>query len=75
MHRHSTQAADPFAMLIDPQALLQAIEASPLLRNLNGRIYRPLDRPMIPKPAPADAAAFDAQVDVEDVAPESSYDA
>jgi len=40
---------DPFAMLIDPQAVLSAIEQSGRLGALNSRVCRPLDKPLIPK--------------------------
>ena len=40
---------DPFAMLIDPQAVLIAIEQSGRLGALNSRVCRPLDKPLIPK--------------------------
>lgn len=40
---------DPFAMLINPQAVLQAIEQSGHLGALNSRVCRPLDKPLIPK--------------------------
>jgi len=40
---------DPFAMLINPQAVLAAIEQSGRLGALNSRVCRPLDKPLIPK--------------------------
>ena len=40
---------DPFAMLINPQAVLTAIEQSGRLGALNSRVCRPLDKPLIPK--------------------------
>ncbi|HEU5296862.1 MAG TPA: hypothetical protein VFU71_18920 [Burkholderiaceae bacterium] len=40
---------DPFAMLINPQAVLAAIEQSGRLGTLNSRVCRPLDKPLIPK--------------------------
>jgi len=40
---------DPFAMLINPQAVLMAIEQSGRLGALNSRVCRPLDKPLIPK--------------------------
>ena len=38
------RAAGPFDMLIDPQPILDAVENSILLRSLNSRVCRPLDR-------------------------------
>ena len=37
-------AANPFALLTDPEAIFRAVEASPRLEGLNRRICRPLDR-------------------------------
>ena len=41
--------ADPFAMLVRPEAVLQAIEQSGRLGALASRVCRPLDKPLIPK--------------------------
>jgi hypothetical protein len=51
--------ANPFALMMDPQAVLDAVERSERLGRLERRICRPLDKPLIPK---ADAAN-DASVD------------
>jgi len=57
-------AANPFDMLINPQAILDAIERSTHLQSLERKICRPLDKPMPVKPAQgADVAAFDASID------------
>lgn len=59
----SSHAANPFGLLIDPAAILRALEGSQRLESLDRRICRPLDRTVTPK-ADGDAqAAFDAQVD------------
>ena len=50
--------ADPFAMLINPQAVLQAIEQSGRLGALASRVCRPLDKPLIPKRDSDDARGF-----------------
>jgi hypothetical protein len=66
----ATHASNPFEMLIDPQAILDAMEASGPLRELNRKICRPLDRqaPVGPKPA-EDGAAFGSGVLVDESAP------
>lgn len=51
--------ADPFAMLINPQAVLQAIEQSGRLGALASRVCRPLDKPLIPKRESDDPQGFD----------------
>jgi hypothetical protein len=48
-------AANPFALLMDPQAVFMAIEKSERLARLHSRVCRPLDKPMLPVVA-ADAA-------------------
>ena len=52
---------NPFAMMIDPQAVIAQIEHSERLERLSRRICRPLDKPLLGL-APEDtqgAAAFD----------------
>ncbi len=65
--RHSP-AADPFAMLMDPQAVIDAMQRSTRLDGLSRRICRPLDKPLIPKSVNAEMAAFDQEVDGEPTA-------
>ena len=55
----AASVADPFAMLINPQAVLQAIEQSGRLGALASRVCRPLDKPLIPKRDADDARPFD----------------
>ncbi|MDN3920638.1 hypothetical protein [Roseateles violae] len=45
----STQVNSPFAMLLDPEQVVRAIEHSERLNRLHSRVYRPLDKPIIPK--------------------------
>lgn len=54
---------DPFAMLIDPQAVLIAIQQSGRLGALNSRVCRPLDKPLIPKRDNEDQRTFDEIAD------------
>ncbi|MCW5660605.1 MAG: hypothetical protein KIT60_23115 [Burkholderiaceae bacterium] len=54
-----TTVADPFAMLINPQAVLQAIEQSGRLGALASRVCRPLDKPLIPKRDSDDPHGYD----------------
>ena len=41
--------ANPFALLMDPDSVIRAMEKSERLENLHRRICRPLDRPLLPK--------------------------
>lgn len=40
-------ASNPFALLVDPEAVLTIIERSDRLARLQSRICRPLDKPLI----------------------------
>ena len=59
----TVEIGDPFAMLINPQAVLIAIEQSGRLGALNSRVCRPLDKPLIPKRDSEDQRAFDDVAD------------
>lgn len=60
----SSTAANPFMLMMDPQAVLQVIEHSERLERLHSRIHRPLDKPLIPKKKSAAQAAHDRDVDL-----------
>ena len=53
----------PFAMMVDPGAVLRAIESSSTLGRLQARVFRPLERQESTGFADDDLAAFDAEVD------------
>lgn len=57
-------APNPFALMLDPQAVIQAMERSVRLGGLQARICRPLDKPLIPKVGD-ELAEFDRAVDAE----------
>lgn len=59
----SIHAANPFAMLTDPDSLLQAIAQSERLKGLHSRICRPLDQPVAVGRDSDEVARFDAMVD------------
>jgi hypothetical protein len=58
--------ANPFVMMTDPEAILAAVERSERLNLLRRQVYRPLDRPLIPKVGGKDTEAFDHEVDLEE---------
>jgi hypothetical protein len=58
----ASTAANPFAMLLDPERIAFAVEHSERLNRLHSRVYRPLDKPMIPK-ALDGTADFDLLID------------
>lgn len=55
-------ASNPFALLLDPQAVVAVIERSERLARLQSRVCRPLDKPLIAH-APAGSEEFDSAVD------------
>jgi hypothetical protein len=61
--RQSPTSSNPFVMLIDPDTILQAVERSERLNKLNRQIYRPLDRPLIPKVDGQDVVETDDRLD------------
>jgi hypothetical protein len=62
--QETTPVANPFALMMNPEAVLQALARSDRLERLQRRICRPLDKPVIAK-AGSDAEAFDKAVDAQ----------
>ena len=56
--------ANPFALMLNPAEVIQAMERSDRLDRLQRRVCRPLDRPLIPKVSAADLADFDREIDL-----------
>lgn len=74
MHAQPTAtplAADPFALMMNPQAVLDAMAGSSRLARLQRRVYRPLDKPLIPH-RNAELAAFDSAIDSDPAEAEDS---
>lgn len=69
---HATRvSANPFGLMMDPQAILAAVERSERLGRLERRICRPLDKPLIPRvPGSCAVIEADAHEDAEDEVPE-----
>ena len=65
----SSPGFNPFAMLMDPVSVLQAVQASPSLSRLSARIFRPLELAVAGSFAVRDAelAAFDAALEFDDL--------
>jgi hypothetical protein len=55
--------ANPFALLMDPDAIFRAIENSERLERLHSRVCRPLDRPLLPHASPDDVESFDQLIE------------
>lgn len=62
MYTPATQA-NPFALLMDPDAVFRTVETSSRLKGLQSRICRPLDKPLIPRTADADIDDLDSADD------------
>ena len=64
----STTLSNPFVMMTNPESILLAVERSERLNRLSRKVYRPLDRPLIPKVGAKELAEFDNEIDaaVED---------
>ena len=54
--------ANPFALMMHPEAVVQAMERSDRLGRLQRRICKPLDKPAGPR-TPDDVATYDHAVD------------
>ena len=67
----SLLVANPFALMMNPEDVLQAMQHSDRLSRLQRRICKPLDKPLVPK-VDADAEAFDHEVDDSADIPEES---
>lgn len=57
-----TIVGNPFALMIDPEAVFAAIERSERLARLHSTICHPLDKPR-PAAPPPEVQDFDQQVD------------
>jgi hypothetical protein len=56
-------AANPFAMLLDPEGVVQEVARSERLQRLRSQVYRPLDKPLIAHRGASDVASFDEEID------------
>ena len=59
---NSALASNPFALMMHPADVVQAMERSDRLARLQRRVCKPLDKPMIPR-EDGEAAAFDHEVE------------
>jgi hypothetical protein len=66
---NTPSSLNPFVLMLDPEAVISAMESSRNLRGLRQRICRPLDKPLIPKTHTIDRIAlrdYDAAIDAEE---------
>lgn len=60
--------ANPFALMMDPEGVVQEMERSERLNRLQRRICRPLDKPLIPKIGDEEVSPddqFEAEAEIE----------
>ncbi|MEO8059053.1 MAG: hypothetical protein ABI671_12060 [Burkholderiales bacterium] len=60
---HAQIASNPFALMMNPEAIFAAIEQSDRLARLKSQICRPLDKPMVGRADVAEAAGAQDDVD------------
>ncbi len=61
----ATSRLNPFVLMLDPEAVITAMEGSRNLRGLRHRVCRPLDKPLIPITHPL-VRDYDAAIDAEE---------
>lgn len=59
------EVANPFALMLDPQSVLAAMDHSDRLARLRRQIFRPLDKPLLSKLVADNVRAFDDAIDYE----------
>ena len=57
--------SDPFALMMDPERVIQAMERSERLARLQRRVCHPLDKPVASSKAD-DAEVFDSSIDAHE---------
>jgi hypothetical protein len=63
--RKTRPAANPFLMMMSPQVIIDAVERSQRLNQLERHVCRPLDRPLIPRVGATDLEVYDREIDLE----------
>jgi hypothetical protein len=62
MHK-SEVSVNPFALMMNPEAVVAAMNRSERLSRLTSHVCRPLDKPTPLKPLPGTSAAVEARLD------------
>lgn len=60
---HAQIASNPFALMMNPEAVFAAIEHSDRLARLTSHICRPLDKPMVARADGANLPSAEDEVD------------
>ncbi|WP_418314706.1 hypothetical protein [Piscinibacter sakaiensis] len=64
MQTAATLASNPFALMLDPQAVFAAVDHSERLARLHRQVFHPLDKPLISK-LPESVQAYDEAIEYE----------
>jgi hypothetical protein len=67
MSRVQLSTSNPFALLMDPQSVFDAIEKSERLERLHSRICLPLDKQILPSAAAEDDDPDNGRLDLMDL--------
>lgn len=59
----TSHLANPFVLLMNPDAVFRAIEASEHLQGLGRRVFRPLDEPRVGGDSCEEDTSFDAWIE------------
>jgi hypothetical protein len=73
MSLENTPTANPFALMLAPQQVLEAMEKSDALRRLQYQVFHPLDT-RAASPQDAELAAFDAAIERANILLPASYE-
>ncbi len=60
---HAQIASNPFALMMNPEAVFAAIEKSERLARLTSQICRPLDKPTVVRTEVVDTSSAEDEVD------------
>lgn len=63
MRTDTSPVANPFALMLDPQAVIDAVDASERLARLKRHICHPLDKPLLNRQLDPSLAAYDELID------------
>ena len=71
----TTDALNPFSLMMEPERVLQTMTQSTQLRSLRRHKLRPLDKPLIPftSAALASRAAYDAMIHAQELDAQDDY--
>jgi hypothetical protein len=64
---------NPFSLLMEPEVVLQAMERSSTLRGLHRKLFRPLDKPLIPY-AKSHTSVIDFDMEIDQAEDEFEYE-